>query len=364
MTSSRRVPTRSVVATDCGELDGIRGMTAAAPTDHRRAGPPPPMSGVRSGAPPVVERGGCRHPWGTRTARTTGVEPRAEAVGDQVVARRWCRWSGCARWGREAHRQQRDRSTSRNARPRWPRANGRLLHATPAVPHRLLARLRLLAPPHRNGRSCDLANPSSGGSSVIDASITIATVRRAEPSDDHGSTGGDLYAIVSLTGAPNGMAVGTSVTVAIVMLASDHAASRAAGFAVARSTGSPVRRRKEPKPRRADDVVPLSRVVQRRPCPRPSEVSRPGSCWHPLLSMRLAFARRGGNPTTAPPAALHLVAEASARVQRPARPRGRVPQGCRHRHARPTGRRASSARPTSRRWSPDDESVGMPRHPA
>jgi len=97
----------------------------------------------------------------------------------------------------------------------------------------------------------------------------------------------------------NGMALGTSVTVAIVMLASITLLPALLGFAGRTIDRFSVRRRKVPKPREQTMWYRWSRVVQRRPWP----AFLGGLAFLlvlaiPLLSMRLAFPDAGGNPTT------------------------------------------------------------------
>jgi RND superfamily putative drug exporter len=97
----------------------------------------------------------------------------------------------------------------------------------------------------------------------------------------------------------NGMAVGTSVTVAIVMLASITLLPALLGFAGRTIDRFSVRRRKAPKPREQTLWYRWSRVVQRRPWP----AFLGGLAFLlilaiPLFSMRLAFPDAGGNPTT------------------------------------------------------------------
>ena len=97
----------------------------------------------------------------------------------------------------------------------------------------------------------------------------------------------------------NGMALGTSITVAIVMLASITLLPALLGFAGRTIDRFSVRRRKEPKPREQTMWYRWSRVVQRRPWP----AAIGGLVFLlvlaiPLLSMRLAFPDAGGNPTT------------------------------------------------------------------
>ncbi len=95
----------------------------------------------------------------------------------------------------------------------------------------------------------------------------------------------------------NGMAVGTSVTVAIVMLASITLLPALLGFVGRTIDRFSVRRRKEPKPREQTMWYRWSRVVQRRPWP----AAIGGLVFLlllaiPLLSMRLAFPDSGANP--------------------------------------------------------------------
>src|SRR5215218_8339614 len=97
----------------------------------------------------------------------------------------------------------------------------------------------------------------------------------------------------------NGMAVGTSITVAVVMLASITLLPALLGFAGRTIDRLSVRRRKEPKPIEQTMWYRWSRVVQRRPWP----AFLAGLAFLlvlaiPLLSMRLAFPVAGGNPTT------------------------------------------------------------------
>ncbi len=95
----------------------------------------------------------------------------------------------------------------------------------------------------------------------------------------------------------NGMALGTSVTVAIVMLASITLLPALLGFAGRTIDRFSVRRRKVPKPADRTMWYRWSRVVQRRPWP----AAIAGLAFLlllavPLLSMRLAFPDAGGNP--------------------------------------------------------------------
>jgi RND superfamily putative drug exporter len=95
----------------------------------------------------------------------------------------------------------------------------------------------------------------------------------------------------------NGMAVGTSFTVAIVMLASITLLPALLGFVGRTIDRLSVRRRKEPTPREKTMWYRWSRVVQRRPWP-----ALVGGLAFlivlaiPLLSMRLAFPDAGNNP--------------------------------------------------------------------
>jgi putative drug exporter of the RND superfamily len=95
----------------------------------------------------------------------------------------------------------------------------------------------------------------------------------------------------------NGMALGTSVTVAVVMLASITLLPALLGFAGRTIDRLSVRPRKEPKPLEQTMWYRWSRVVQRRPWP----AAIGGLAFLlllaiPLLSMRLAFPDAGGNP--------------------------------------------------------------------
>jgi RND superfamily putative drug exporter len=95
----------------------------------------------------------------------------------------------------------------------------------------------------------------------------------------------------------NGMAVGTSVTVAIVMLASITLLPALLGFVGRTIDRFSVRRRRAPKPQEQTLWYRWSRVVQRRPWP----AFLGGLAFLlvlaiPLLSMRLAFPDAGGNP--------------------------------------------------------------------
>jgi RND superfamily putative drug exporter len=97
----------------------------------------------------------------------------------------------------------------------------------------------------------------------------------------------------------NGMAVGTSVTVGIVMLASITLLPAILGFAGRTIDRFSIRRNRSPKPREQSLWFKWSRVVQRRPWP-----AFFGGLLIlvvlavPMFSMRLAFPDSGGNPTT------------------------------------------------------------------
>jgi RND superfamily putative drug exporter len=97
----------------------------------------------------------------------------------------------------------------------------------------------------------------------------------------------------------NGMAVGTSATVAVVMLASITLLPAILGFAGRTIDRFSIRRTRTPKPREQSMWFRWSRVVQRRPWP--------AFCGGllilvvlaiPMFSMRLAFPDSGGNPTS------------------------------------------------------------------
>ncbi|MDQ1430541.1 MAG: putative drug exporter of the superfamily, partial [Actinomycetota bacterium] len=95
----------------------------------------------------------------------------------------------------------------------------------------------------------------------------------------------------------NGMAVGTSVTVGIVMLASITLLPAILGFAGRTIDRFSIRRNHTPKPREQSMWFKWSRVVQRRPWP-----AFVGGLLIlvvlavPMFSMRLAFPDAGGNP--------------------------------------------------------------------
>ena len=97
----------------------------------------------------------------------------------------------------------------------------------------------------------------------------------------------------------NGMAVGTSVTVGIVMLASITLLPAILGFAGFTIDRFSIRRNRAPKPREEGMWFKWSRVVQRRPW-----AAFTGGLLIlvvlavPLFSMRLAFPDSGGNPTS------------------------------------------------------------------
>ena len=97
----------------------------------------------------------------------------------------------------------------------------------------------------------------------------------------------------------NGMAVGTSVTVGIVMLASITLLPALLGFAGRTIDRFSVRRTRVEKPREQSLWFRWSRVVQRRPWPAfVGGLVILVVLAIPLLSMRLAFPDAGGNPTT------------------------------------------------------------------
>ena len=97
----------------------------------------------------------------------------------------------------------------------------------------------------------------------------------------------------------NGMAVGTSVTVGIIMLASITLLPAILGFAGRTIDRFSIRRTTTPKPREQSMWFKWSRVVQRRPWP-----AFFGGLLIlvvlaiPMFSMRLAFPDSGGNPTS------------------------------------------------------------------
>jgi RND superfamily putative drug exporter len=97
----------------------------------------------------------------------------------------------------------------------------------------------------------------------------------------------------------NGMAVGTSITVAIVMLASITLLPALLGFVGRTIDRFSVRRRRESKPREQMMWYRWSRVVQRRPWPAlVGGLAVLLLLAVPLLSMRLAFPDSGNNPTS------------------------------------------------------------------
>ena len=145
----------------------------------------------------------------------------------------------------------------------------------------------------------------------------------------------------------NGMAVGTSVTVAVVMLASITLLPAVLGFA-----GRAIDRFSHPAPpgaeaARAGPLVPVEPGRAASPLARarrrPRDPDRPRD---PAVLDAPRLPRLGGNPTTDTTRhAYDLVADGlRSWVQRPAHPRGRVPEGHRHRRARHAGRRASARR--------------------
>ncbi len=97
----------------------------------------------------------------------------------------------------------------------------------------------------------------------------------------------------------NGMALGTSVTVAIVMLASITLLPAILGFAGRTIDRFSVKRTRAPKPREQQFWFRWSRVVQRRPWPAfVVGLLILIVLAIPMFSMRLAFPDAGGNPTT------------------------------------------------------------------
>jgi RND superfamily putative drug exporter len=97
----------------------------------------------------------------------------------------------------------------------------------------------------------------------------------------------------------NGMALGTSITVAIVMLASITLLPALLGFVGRTIDRLSVRRRSVVKPREQTMWYRWSRVVQRRPWPAfAGGLAVLVVLAIPLLSMRLAFPDAGGNPTS------------------------------------------------------------------
>jgi RND superfamily putative drug exporter len=97
----------------------------------------------------------------------------------------------------------------------------------------------------------------------------------------------------------NGMALGTSITVAVVMLASITLLPALLGFVGRTIDRLSVRRRSAAKPRERTMWFRWSRVVQRRPWPALlGGLAVLLVLAIPLLSMRLAFPDAGGNPTS------------------------------------------------------------------
>ena len=97
----------------------------------------------------------------------------------------------------------------------------------------------------------------------------------------------------------NGMALGTSVTVGIVMVASITLLPAVLGFAGRTIDRFSIRRSRVPKPREETLWYRWSRVVQRRPWPAAiAGLAILVALAIPMLSMRLAFPDAGGNPTT------------------------------------------------------------------
>jgi RND superfamily putative drug exporter len=97
----------------------------------------------------------------------------------------------------------------------------------------------------------------------------------------------------------NGMAVGTSVTVLIIMLASITLLPAILGFAGRTIDRFSIRPNRTPKPREQTLWFKWSRVVQRRPWPAfLAGLVILVVLAIPMLSMRLAFPDSGGNPTS------------------------------------------------------------------
>jgi RND superfamily putative drug exporter len=97
----------------------------------------------------------------------------------------------------------------------------------------------------------------------------------------------------------NGMAVGTSVTVGIVMLASITLLPAILGFAGRTIDRFSIRRSRAPKPREQQFWFRWSRLVQRRPWAAVvAGLTILVVLAIPTLSMRLAFPDAGGNPTS------------------------------------------------------------------
>jgi RND superfamily putative drug exporter len=97
----------------------------------------------------------------------------------------------------------------------------------------------------------------------------------------------------------NGMAVGTSVTVGVVMLASITLLPAVLGFAGRTIDRFSIRRSRAPKPPERTLWYRWSRVVQRRPwAALLGGLALLVALAIPMLSMRLAFPDAGGNPTS------------------------------------------------------------------
>ena len=97
----------------------------------------------------------------------------------------------------------------------------------------------------------------------------------------------------------NGMAVGTSVTVAVIMLASITLLPAILGFAGRTIDRFSIRRNRAPKAREQSLWFKWSRVVQRRPWPAfLGGLLILVALAIPMFSMRLAFPDSGGNPTS------------------------------------------------------------------
>jgi RND superfamily putative drug exporter len=137
----------------------------------------------------------------------------------------------------------------------------------------------------------------------------------------------------------NGMAVGTSVTVAVVMVASITLLPAILGFAGRAIDRFSIRRQRAPKPREQGLWFRWSRVVQRRPWPAlAGGLVILIALAIPLFSMP-CLPRLGWQPDDRHDAARLRHGRRGLRtwIQRPAHPGGRVPEGHRHLRARPAG---------------------------
>ena len=159
----------------------------------------------------------------------------------------------------------------------------------------------------------------------------------------------------------NGMALGTSVTVAIVMLASITLLPALLGFAGRTIDRFSVRRRKEPKPVEQTMWYRWSRVVQHRPWP----AAIGGLAFLivlaiPLLSMRLAFPDSGANPKAdTSRQAYDLVADGfGAGFNGPLVLAAEFPKGADTARARPAGDAAAADARRRRGRRTDREPVG------